>query len=569
MRKNWKLMLMFIVSFSSLVNAQVGPGDIERAEKLQRELERTQRLLELNKQQQYINQQLMYPNRKGKEKELEEIEGVESGKKYRFTNIQLVGSDILKKETNKIIKEYENTEMSKADIYELLTKLSNVFLAKGYSTTLVTIKSGNVKTGSLVYEVKEGKVRDIKFLDKEEGFRDRLRLKGAFPMKKGDLLNTQDMDQGIENMNVGGYNNIAEIAPTEEYGYSDIMIEENYSPTGFSIGMDDSGYKDKGRNKVIINFSQDNILGVNDTLTLNYIERLTKDKEADKESNYDIGYSIPIGYWRISYNYNLGDNYNTSQGVAGNYRFESRSEKHKLRISRVISRGQYQKTTINAGLVYRDNYNKLENIVLDSSKKYANTTISIDHTNRLFGGTVFGILEYERGVPWLGAEGDPEDLDGQFKIEYDKINLNLDWMRLFAIREHNFQYRMGIGASYSEDRLLAVNQFTMGDEYTVRGFKESSVAGNKGIYINNTITYLGTRDSNSFLAMFKPFIGLDGGVSRDLDLPTSDKIAGMALGVKFAMGGINASFTYGIPLVWAHDMPHEQNPIYFNISYNF
>lgn len=37
---------------------------------------------------------------------------------------------------------------------------------------------------------------------------------------------------------------------------------------------------------------------------------------------------------------------------------------------------------------------------------------------------------------------------------------------------------MGIGGSYS-DRLLSANQFTMGDEYTVRGFKESSVVGIK------------------------------------------------------------------------------------------
>lgn len=567
MKRSWKitLCLLTLLGSSSILNAATVQRDSLN------DIERTQRLLELRQKQDYINQQLMYPNRNKPKVEKDVLDNIEEGKKYLFTNIQLVGSNKLKKETDKIIKEYINTEMGKEDIYNLLIKLSNVFLVKGYSTTLVTLKSGNVNKGELIYEVKEGKVRDIKFMDKQEGFRDRLKIKTAFPMKKGELLNTRDMDQGIENMNVGGNNNVAEIVPTDEYGYSDIMIEENYTPTGFSIGMDNSSYKDKGRNKVNIGFSQDNILGINDVLTLNYIERLTKDREKDKESNYDIGLAFPIGYWKISYNYNLGDNYNTYTSDIGSYKTESRTEKHKLKLSRVISRGQYQKTTIHTGLTVRDNKNTLNGLLLEvNSKKYANTSIAIDHTNRFLGGTIFGALEYERGVPWLGAEGDPRPLkEGDYKIEYDKINFNLDWLRYFNIKEHNFQYRLGIGGSYSDDRLLAVNQFTMGDEYTVRGFKESSVAGNKGVYLNNTLTYLGGKNTNEYLSMFKPFIGLDAGASRDRDLPNSDKIVGMALGVRFDIGHINGSLTYGIPLKWAEGMPHEKNPIYFNISYSF
>ncbi len=566
MTKNWRRILLCLLSLSGTIHAAVVPQRDTLSD-----IEKTQRLLELRQQQEYINQQLMYPNRKVEEKKENEILNIEDGKKYLFKKITLEGSNLYEKETKALIKKYENTEMSKQDIYELLTKLSNIYLAQGYSTTLVTIKSGNVNTGELVYQVKEGKVRDIKMLEKKTNLRDRMRIFGAFPIKKGDLLRTQDMDQGIENMNIGGYNNVTEITPTEEYGYSDILIEENYRPTGFSIGMDDSGYKDKGRNKVNINFSQDNILGLNDRFTANYIERLTKNRKLDKESNYDLGYSIPLGYWKIAYNYNLGDNYNTTISDLGSYKSESKSKKHKLKISRVLSRGQFQKTTLHLGVVHKDNFNTLNGLTLDvSTKKYSNTTIAIDHSNRFLGGTIFGMLEYERGVPWFGAEKDPSPLkEGDYKIEYDKVNFNLDWMRIFGIKEHNFQYRMGIGGTYSDDRLMSANQFTMGDEFTVRGFKESSVAGNKGVYMNNTITYLGTQNMNKFLAMFKPFIGLDGGVSRDRDLPTSDKIAGMALGVKFNMGYLNASFTYGIPLVWADGMPHEDNPIYFNMSYSF
>ena len=58
------------------------------------------------------------------------------------------------------------------------------------------------------------------------------------------------------------------------------------------------------------------------------------------------------------------------------------------------------------------------------------------------------------------------------------------------------------------------------------------------------------------------------GVSRDKDLPTSDRLVGMALGLKFNAGALSGGFTYGIPLRRASKMPREGNPIYFNINYN-
>ena len=564
-KTSWSLLLLLLITTTKNAEAR---GEITQRDPL-RDIEMTQRLLELRRQQEYIDEQLQYPTRNERRSEKSEIVDIEEGKKYLFPNIVVEGSTLYKSEINKTLKKYLNTEMGKKEIYELLTDLSNIFLSKGYMTTIVTLKSGNVNTGTLVYEIKEGKVNEIKYKDENTSLMKKLKLKLAFPLKKNEMLTTQGMDQGIENMNIGGNNNVAEVSAAEEYGYSDLIIEENYNPTGFSVGLDNSGYKDKGRYKVNFNFSQSNLLGLNDRLTLNYIERLTKQRKDDREPNYDLGYAIPFGYWSLAYNYNLGDNYNTIRSDIGSYKTESKSQKHKIKLSRILSRGEQHKTTAYGTLVLKDNFNTMNGLVLDvSTKKYTNFVIGIDHTNRLLGGTIFGILEYERGVPWFGGEKDPEVFkSGDYKVEYDKFNFNLDWMRPFAILNQNFQYRMGMGGSYSEDRLLSANQFSMGDEFTVRGFKESSVSGNKGVYINNTISYMGAKDMNRFLAIFQPFIGLDGGISRDKDLPTSDKLVGGVVGVRANFNGLSAALTYGVPLRWAQGMPREKNPLYLNVNY--
>lgn len=563
-KTNWQLLLLSLTIISSQSFAR---GGIREQDPM-RSIEMTQRMLELRKEQEYINEQLAYPTRK-EEKVADELPDFEDGVKYNFNTIEVVGTDVLSEEVRKVTREYENTPMGKTEMYELLMELSNLYLGEGYMTTLVTVKSGNVKEGKLVYEVKEGKFKEVKYLNKEASFLDKVRLNLAFPISEGDPLTSQAMDQGIENINIGGRNNVVEVSATEEYGFSNLTIEEDYSSTGFSFGVDNSGYADKGRVKTNINFSQSNLLGINDMLTLNYVERLTDERGKDKESNYDIGYTIPVGYWSFSYGYNLGDNYNTTVSDIGSYKSESKSQKHKFTVKKILSRGERHKTTMSSVFTFKDNHNTMNDLVLDvSTKKYSSLTFGLEHTDKLLGGTIFGSLKYERGLPLFGAEADPSTItENDYKVEYDKYILSLNWMKMFQLGTHGFQYKMGVGGEYSSDRLMSSNQFSMGDEFTVRGFKESSVAGNKGIYVNNTITYMGS-PNYPILSKFQPFIGLDGGMSRDMDLPSTDRIAGFAVGVTVNLGGFSGSVTYGVPLKWAEGMPKEDNPIYASVTYS-
>ncbi|SQC94201.1 Haemolysin secretion/activation protein ShlB/FhaC/HecB [Fusobacterium necrophorum subsp. necrophorum] len=58
-------------------------------------------------------------------------------------------------------------------------------------------------------------------------------------------------------------------------------------------------------------------------------------------------------------------------------------------------------------------------------------------------------------------------------------------------------------ASYTSDHLLDANKFEMGGLNSVRGFKESTIKGDKGIYMSNTFSF--EREGIS------PFIGFDFG----------------------------------------------------------
>ena len=94
MTKNWRRILLCLLSLSGTIHAAVVPQRDTLSD-----IEKTQRLLELRQQQEYINQQLMYPNRKVEEKKENEILNIEDGKKYLFKKITLEGSNLYEKET--------------------------------------------------------------------------------------------------------------------------------------------------------------------------------------------------------------------------------------------------------------------------------------------------------------------------------------------------------------------------------------------------------------------------------------------------------------------------------------
>jgi len=110
--------------------------------------------------------------------------------------------------------------------------------------------------------------------------------------------------------------------------------------------------------------------------------------------------------------------------------------------------------------------------------------------------------------------------------------------------------------------LLDNNKFEMGGFDSVRGFKENTIKGDKGLYIQNTLTWR----NKSF---FDPFVGLDLGLSRDRYRKNSDRIAGIAVGLKFQKDNLTAEIAFSRPLRRADEMPKETPPIFFKMSYQF
>ncbi len=125
-----------------------------------------------------------------------------------------------------------------------------------------------------------------------------------------------------------------------------------------------------------------------------------------------------------------------------------------------------------------------------------------------------------------------------------------------------------MGASYSNEPLLYADKFLIGDEYTVRGFKESSAALDYGAYSNNTI-YLQFLNAPKYLRVLEPFVGLDMGYGRDYLLPNKDFLAGIAFGFRYNLNHLSLNLTASKALHKSSNMPSETIPIYLRASVFF
>ncbi|EDI9878775.1 hemolysin activation protein, partial [Campylobacter coli] len=108
----------------------------------------------------------------------------------------------------------------------MIKELTNFIVAKGYSTSSVTIDGIDQERDILFLDLKYGFVGEV-YLN---GDNNTTRLDFGMPLKKGDKFNIYDLDTGIENLNNGARDVKIAVKASENYGYSDIFINLKSKP---------------------------------------------------------------------------------------------------------------------------------------------------------------------------------------------------------------------------------------------------------------------------------------------------------------------------------------------------
>ena len=431
------------------------------------------------------------------------------GQCQAIKQVFLYGADHFpERKRKKTYAPYLDQCLDNSGIGKLVRSIQEWYLQAGYITTRVSLKQrqSSLDRGNLEMWVVEGRIGRF-ILGGNTAF-DRSRIKAAFPVSSGNVLNIHDLDQGIEQLNrLFSQSFRMQIRPGKRPGFSDIFLVE-YSNNDTllkpvqphpKLGRRQIGYQYNnggieatGLHLHNLNFKRENLFGVNDAMSFGWQRGspyLPKQKE-NEVIKFDV--SVPRGYWLYKLNYYSGRTDRTVPGTPS--QFQSRGDTLTTRLSanRVIHRDKQSRLEGFGNFELSDRRNFInDTLVQVSSRLISSVDVGLVYTRYFTQSTFIISPTVSRGVPWFGAIGDTAGIaTSDPHAEYTKLALYAFYRQPISITKNkDVTYEGTLSAQYSPVALYGEKQFGIGGEYSVRGFKENALSDDSGWSLRNDIVF--------------------------------------------------------------------------------
>ncbi|KAB2719498.1 ShlB/FhaC/HecB family hemolysin secretion/activation protein [Brucella intermedia] len=484
--------------------------------------------------------------------------GAAKGPCFAISHVDVEGVTLLSNAAlDPVLTPFRNKCIGLADINVLLKDLTNLYMDAGYITSRVYVPEQDIAgTKVLRLVAAEGTLSDIYLNGKPADYPGLLAT--AFPGMKGRAANIRDIEQGLDQINRLSSNNAkTSMLPGKEPGSSILNVENKPDlPWHFSIANNNLGQKSTGYSRSSITFRMDNLVNLNDLVSLTY-EHSGPDypwpNDGVGQSNSISGsISVPYGYWTFTLN---GSYYKYRSSVPGNYGdIDTSGDSGQLgfNVDRVILRDQNSITTLNAGIAYKETNNFLMgNLIEVGSRQYSVANLGISHSRRMLGGLWVFDLSYNQGLGLFGAtkRGDPGA--GDAEPEFSKFTGTINVTKPFQLASQNLQFSTLINGQYSPDNLYGAEQISLGGYSNVRGTRDSILFGNNGLFTRNEITWRTLPWNESELLTkrfgeFRPYAAIDYGhvFGQDRFGIEGGDVSGWTVGARLAGGNIGADIGY-------------------------
>ncbi|MCA6221702.1 ShlB/FhaC/HecB family hemolysin secretion/activation protein [Photorhabdus antumapuensis] len=483
-------------------------------------------------------------------------------------HIQFEGTESLSQSAREmLIQPYLSRCLTLPDINELVRKVSNAYIERGYVTSRAGLRAQDLSTGMLVITVSEGKVESIT-LDGETS----LSLKMVFPGMIGNILNLRDIEQGMEQLNRLPSQQITiDIQPGKQPGYSAVILKRISTrlPVGASLGVDNSGQKSTGTGQINASVNVDNLLHLADQWSLS-ASRNSDFRNNHHSRSFSSNVTIPYGDWLFSYQYAWNDSFQNIPIGLQTYHYEGDSQTHRLTVNRTLYRDGEQKLTLNAGITHRQTTNLFAGKKLSiSSPILSVANLGLNYSSVLAGGYITFNPALSYGLPVLGATKDDPHFPDAPRSQFRKFNLSASY---FIPVTDSVYYLSSIYGQTTSHNLYASERLSLGGQYSVRGFKEQYLTGNRGGYWRNELNWqvaaLPVGELTLTGALDTGWLqGKTGQI--DGDKIYGGNVTGTALGVSLTNRRFNQTMTLGTPLTHPDHLKPDNWVVYWSASLIF
>ncbi len=333
------------------------------------------------------------------------------------------------------------------------------------------------------------------------------------------------------------------------------------SPVSYSLSLDDTGNERTGRFRAGFGWQHANVFGIDDVASLQYQTSVSKPGQV---SVFSAFYRHPVPGWLMVFDgyYAFSDVDGGSGGSnAGNLRINGRGNMVGLRATWLLPRWGEVDQRLSLAVDRREYLNRCEIDGLagvdcgPAGRDVAVTPLSLDYALRGNSPLSWSLTLTALGNLKLGGANGAEE---NFSDSRPGAKQGFGAFRMVSSVQHelsDWQLRARLSLQWTQQALVAGEQFGLGGAASVRGYEEREQTGDKGFVATlevGTPEFLtrATADEPSLRA----FAFTDGGsVANNLDAPcaldkTRCSLASAGLGLAFERQRLQARLTAAVAL---------------------
>ncbi|MCK8585770.1 ShlB/FhaC/HecB family hemolysin secretion/activation protein [Yersinia ruckeri] len=400
------------------------------------------------------------------------------------SGVYLRGVTLLKNSDLESLTALPDSCISSNDINRLTNELTQLYVKKGYITARVQFIPPN-QDGELGINITEG------IIEKITGGDHWVNSDLLFPGLEGKPLNLSQLDQGLDQANRLQSNTTKlDILPGEKSGGSIIQLNSIHTKSWLlAANLDNYGQKSTGEWLAKTTASLDSPFGLSDFVSLN-ISSTLKDPQQHYSRAYTMLYSVPYGSWTFSSFASFSEYLNHQRLAINTVKLDGNTKQYGLRTDYVFYRDQDQINSLTAQLTYKNVNNYFESSKLRiSSPTLTVLELGANHMQILPHGLLNLNASVEQGLTWFGADRTHNlKSSGYPNAEFTKAKVVASLSQRFKLFDNPYQLSHVFFGQHSNDPLPGVEWLSLTDRSSVRGFSRSTLSGDNGWYLQNTLS---------------------------------------------------------------------------------
>ena len=484
---------------------------------------------------------------------------------------EVIGSSVFSnQELENITKSYTNKPISIIELFQVRTKITELYLEQGYITSGAYLPEQDLQTGIVKIQVIEGGLDEIKVTGLQRlnsGYiQSRIAIATGKPLNRTRLLEALQLLQInplIESIS-------ANLSPSLQAGLNNLEIKVTEAPTfNIPITFDNSRTPSVGSERRQIQLIEANLAGLGDRLSLSY-------SNTNGSNAFDASYTIPFNPYNGTISFNFGTSASNVIEIPFNILdIASNSRNYELTIRQPIFQTIAQDVALGLTLSHRQSTASLLGGTIafpslgadaDGQTKVTALRFFQEYVQRNAEEVLAMRSQLSLGINALGATINNGSPDSQFLAWRGQTQ----YVRLLAPETLLF---LRADLQLSDRPLLSQEQISIGGQDNLRGYRQDALLSDNGLLLSAEMRIPILRIPEiSGLLQVVPFFDFGTVWNHQANTnPDPSTLTALGTGLRLQISDrLTIRIDFGIPLsrISAEKKTLQENGIYFSISAN-